>query len=57
MTVIFISLVVSGVLMSIMGYRYMKSGKFMPAGLVAGLRYAFCRYAECALCMLHSFCG
>ena len=31
----------SGVLMGVMGFRAMKSGKFMPAGLVASLRYGF----------------
>ncbi|XP_062586974.1 transmembrane protein 14C-like [Saccostrea cucullata] len=32
-----LSLVTSGVLTGVMGYRFVNSGKFMPAGLVATL--------------------
>ncbi|KAL5022337.1 hypothetical protein ScPMuIL_001492 [Solemya velum] len=32
-----LSLAVSGILLALMGYRYMNSGKIMPAGLVASL--------------------
>ena len=31
-------LVVSAILLGVMGFRFVKSGKFMPAGLVASLR-------------------
>uniref|UniRef100_K1PM54 Transmembrane protein 14C n=1 Tax=Magallana gigas TaxID=29159 RepID=K1PM54_MAGGI len=34
-----LSLVTSGLLAGVMGYRFFNSGKFMPAGLVFGLRY------------------
>lgn len=33
-------LVVSAILLGVMGFRFLKSGKFMPAGLVASLRLA-----------------
>jgi uncharacterized membrane protein (UPF0136 family) len=32
-----VGLTVSGALLALMGYRFYNSGKFMPAGLVAGL--------------------
>ncbi|KAK7100932.1 transmembrane protein 14C-like [Littorina saxatilis] len=32
-----LSIVTSAVLMGVMGYRFMNSGKFMPAGLVGAL--------------------
>ncbi|XP_050401552.1 transmembrane protein 14C [Patella vulgata] len=34
-----VSLATSGLLMGVMGFRYMNSGKFMPAGLVASLSF------------------
>ncbi|NP_001279149.1 transmembrane protein 14C [Callorhinchus milii] len=34
---IWLSLFASGTLTGVMGYRFYNSGKFMPAGLVAGL--------------------
>lgn len=36
----YISLAVSGVLTGVMGQRFLSSGKFMPAGLVAALSLA-----------------
>lgn len=33
----YVLLLTSGSLMALMGYRFMNSGKFMPAGLVAAL--------------------
>lgn len=33
--------VTSGLLAGVMGYRFFNTGKFMPAGLVFGLRYYF----------------
>ncbi|XP_063408769.1 transmembrane protein 14C-like [Mytilus trossulus] len=40
-----LSLVTSALLTGVMGYRFMNSGKFMPAGLVAGLSILMvCRY-------------
>uniref|UniRef100_A0A8C6MEQ5 Transmembrane protein 14A n=1 Tax=Nothobranchius furzeri TaxID=105023 RepID=A0A8C6MEQ5_NOTFU len=35
---ILVSLIASGVLSVIMGMRYKKSGKLMPAGIISGLR-------------------
>ncbi|KAK6179196.1 hypothetical protein SNE40_011612 [Patella caerulea] len=34
-----VSLATSGMLMGVMGFRYMNSGKFMPAGLVASMSF------------------
>ncbi|KAL8607229.1 Transmembrane protein 14C [Nucella lapillus] len=47
-----LSLVTSAVLTGVMGYRFMNSGKFMPAGLVGGLsllmalRFGIMMYAQ-----------
>ena len=35
-----VGLLTSGALLTVMGYRFYNSGKFMPAGLVAGLSFA-----------------
>jgi len=49
---IMLSLVTSVVMTNVMGYRFVNSGKFMPAGLVAGLslamalRFGYKMYAQ-----------
>ncbi|XP_023567817.1 transmembrane protein 14C isoform X2 [Octodon degus] len=45
---IWVSLVTSGTLAGIMGMRFYHSGKFMPAGLIAGARYSgfHCSYYQ-----------
>nr|XP_025960574.1 transmembrane protein 14C-like isoform X2 [Dromaius novaehollandiae] len=39
---VWISLITSGTLTAVMGTRFYNSGKFMPAGLIAGVRSNKC---------------
>ncbi|XP_068253357.1 transmembrane protein 14C-like isoform X1 [Nyctibius grandis] len=39
---VWISLITSGALTAVMGTRFYNSGKFMPAGLIAGVRSSKC---------------
>ncbi|XP_013796998.1 transmembrane protein 14C-like isoform X1 [Apteryx mantelli] len=43
---VWISLITSGTLTAVMGTRFYNSGKFMPAGLIAGVRSNKCTQEE-----------
>lgn len=53
---IFSPLVSAGLLSVIMGMRYKKSGKLMPAGIMSGLRSEYSLLNKTGISLNHMFC-